>query len=790
MIPFASKKISVKIKNKTIRNRTYRLDRHITSFTTNEDIDIPCNSFQMTLVPNAFERDMEPFITMNLIEFWRKTLTIGDILTVGIEVEDSWIYRIDSITEIKSLGAGGIQKGLLITGRNLASLPVDDKIIFAPELSTNAKAKELLGDKRCEFLGIMRGLTEEGQSEFIAQNPLSSILWVMLNMPSTNADIKFIDFDEDGNPIQMIKSEKIGKYFTFDLKSYLVDQVYNWNLQQYSGSIWNYLMQCIDPMFYEVFVEDKYYNGSTRPCIVVRPKPFDRSSDYENYNDMAKVIAPNMTDFTFDVKPVEDVEGHTYDRISITLDVKKLKPVTYLWDSQVNTLENQASQAIANTYKTFIGDMPYHTLRAEEDFGGSLTQTHLNVVNYYTILSSKEVLALTDLYKYGYFFPLIDTRSVNKWGMREIRGVTNLYKNEDLIEEQKKNPDGSIVESAMKKYKLRETINLREKLFHWYRYNEIFYNGSKKCVGHDHYRKGDKIFCEGEITKSGEKGMFAYIKGVARTYQVGEQGATYECVLKLDRGENPIELNNFRYVCGYDLYDRDIENEIVEGNERVNPIIKVNMVETDILEHNSRESAGEFDLSSSVNYTEGESTQMSGDLSKGSLTPAAIKYVKQQVLKYATKSENTNTHRWHSKGYNDFKLTGNKVLRHIELAAKQYQINPNIIVAVIRKESVFSPYNVSTSGCSGIAQFCYRTGKKYFNGTLTLQGKSEIKDDSDARFDPEQSIYACAHYLNALGLLNNPRTAIENYNGSDTKVQYYIDVKNICKSMWKECPLP
>lgn len=621
-----SRRIKVEILNKKIDGKPYRLDEFIIYGQGTSDLNTPAETFQLHLLPHASILEKENTFNINsiitnpkLLIFWEKTLNKGDLISIGIETEHSWLYRIDSITKIKKVINNQIIKSLVIAGRSLASLLLDDDIVFAPELVTNKRAYELLG-KRAEFLGILRGYGDSNNDKvtnvFINQPPLAAIVWIMLNMPSINIPLVYANYAPDGKVIEQW-SETIGRIFTFEISQFRVDRLFEHQLNQYSGKVWNYLYSCLDPMFYEMFVETVKIENKPYPQLVIRPKPFDRKRHYKEKS--TDITSLSLTDFTIEKNSIS-YDGQTKDSYCVTLPEGKINnlPETFFyWDEGLNYKNDNKednprrrkvpSVGIGNDdykFRNRINKDLYHILAEEEEYSLELATTTQNIVNYFIMQSSKEILFQTALAKYGYLFPMLDTWSIKQFGLRKLEGKSHLYK-EDTEQNVKDAQDITAEEAnefntnvtSKKIYHLTESVRLRERLFNHNRYNPILYEGTIQCLGHDHYRKGDKIFIPHFITKSGEKGIFAYITGVIWEYSITEQGSQYMSKLKIERGENPNDILAYDKITGYDLYDKNILYEGITPEEkeananktyeelkkdfpnyRVNPIIKVNSV--------------------------------------------------------------------------------------------------------------------------------------------------------------------------------------------------------------------
>ena len=103
----------------------------------------------------------------------------------------------------------------------------------------------------------------------------------------------------------------------------------------------------------------------------------------------------------------------------------------------------------------------------------------------------------------------------------------------------------------------------------------------------------------------------------------------------------------------------------------------------------------------------------------------------------------------------------------IEKYAKEYEINPNIIYALIRSESFFDPNVSSTAGAVGLSQLMEFTA-------ADMARKLKLKEYSLT--DPEDSIKIGGYYLSELirRCDNNELLAFCSYNAGITKVRRWV----------------
>ena len=96
----------------------------------------------------------------------------------------------------------------------------------------------------------------------------------------------------------------------------------------------------------------------------------------------------------------------------------------------------------------------------------------------------------------------------------------------------------------------------------------------------------------------------------------------------------------------------------------------------------------------------------------------------------------------------------------INEAAVMYNVDPNLIRAIIRAESAFNPFAVSSAGAQGLMQL--------------MPALAEELDVLDP-FDPRQNIFGGARYLRELldRHKGNVNLAVASYNAGPTAVRRY-----------------
>jgi len=106
------------------------------------------------------------------------------------------------------------------------------------------------------------------------------------------------------------------------------------------------------------------------------------------------------------------------------------------------------------------------------------------------------------------------------------------------------------------------------------------------------------------------------------------------------------------------------------------------------------------------------------------------------------------------------KVTRERYEEHVQAAAREHQVDPALIHAVISAESAYNPLARSTKGARGLMQLIPETGARY--GATNL-------------LDPKQNIDAGTRYLKDLMAMfgNDLKLAIAAYNAGEGAVQRY-----------------
>lgn len=698
-----SQNAKVRVINKTIEGSPFVLDSFVSDFTTAKDIDTPAGSFSITLVPRTSPDN--PISKVHTIPFWLKTIKKNDLISIGIDKEGSIMFgRIDAISRTTSNSPTGYAKAVRIVGRDWTSLLLDDDIVYAPELALSKKAVEVLGEQRATFLGILRGFTEgENGNIFYNRKVLEAIVWVMLNMPSIHLNVIYADYNTEGVP-SGFKTDKIGKLFEFQLQQYVPDTLFDPNLTQYSGKVWNYIMQCIDPLFYEAYFDSVILNDSYKPTIIIRPKPWSKSTE------------PNMEILTTDLR------GFDFTQQTKGVSV----PTLARFETEYSFWDERGADYVIEGKDVYDEDDITHTA---------------DIINFVTMHPTRDVLANTPLARYGYLYPLMDTYSVKKWGIRKFTGNTNLFQKED-------GKEITVEDQRAKDLELKEGLNYilygisinyqkrRDILYYWNRLNEHYLSGHKTVRGNEHYRLGMKYFFPDTTDFEGRHGVEYYCKSIQHNYKKHATTVSFLSTLGLIRGIN-----------------KESELEYVAAIQEEDSLIRIDGSAID---------SGKIQSSGKSNSESEDEVQSFKRNDVQSLSDGSIDGDGSYPISKAAKDEFLSAYSKHQALYFRFELDDKKVpekkipvsssevLEHVSYTGRKYGINPNILMALFKRESAWvpsGPRSISSAKAVGLGQHMGGNDRHGMFGSSHMAGWKKQPLNNDIRYDCLRNIEATGIHL-------------------------------------------
>jgi hypothetical protein len=197
-------------------------------------------------------------------------------------------------------------------------------------------------------------------------------------------------------------------------------------------------------------------------------------------------------------------------------------------------------------YRTMVTNEQYHVIHDEDIIQESLGTSDYEVIDYISVRSRKDMEQDPSKSLTGYSYPLMDGYKIRKFGLRSFDVESNLlHTSYKLTASEAQNykiaaPEKNDIFSST------EYVNNRERLFNWYRYNDIMESGILIIKGNQDIRIGDKIYMPDAVSKGGNLGIYAYVQGVKNRYEYTQTGVKFETTLEIIRGENPDDIEAYR----------------------------------------------------------------------------------------------------------------------------------------------------------------------------------------------------------------------------------------------------
>ena len=538
------------------------LDLFVLSLSTSKRIDTSAGTFTVTLVPSPDDQNaelLEGTITKdNWESFIYRSIRPMDVVTVGMDDETIMFGFVDKVYKSRTTNGNNVSRSIVVEGRDATKLFIEDSIANAPELSSDSRLLKFLSEQALQFLGWFRGLVDNNRENIFADSyPVQAIFWILNNIPS-------MQIQDTVNGIK-----RASGLFLTNLVCRKEDSLYDNTLAIYSGKILTYMQQCIDPAYYELWIDTipKRYNdigGVDTPCLFLRPKPFDR--EYEIDSDGASL------------EKIGYFNGLKQDDAVIASKTK---------DYWINNKVPVTGATIISWEKLTC---PVKQTENEPIEGKDILQynvgvSDLDVMNMFKVLASGDPVAATAAARYGMYFPLLDAQMVQLFGVREIQANSRMIpplqsfwvKNNG--QEIQSSPsfkelsdkvsfpswkELTVPEFLNQQFSIQDTIKIfpptesekqvirkRDTLWRWMRYNHLYETGTSTIKGR-HIRVGGKVFFKDEETRGliadsnrerySVRGMEFYINGVQQNYTFGGNWTT---TLAISMGHNPSEIHNY-----------------------------------------------------------------------------------------------------------------------------------------------------------------------------------------------------------------------------------------------------
>ena len=528
--------------------------RYVSYLHTHKSLDQSAGTWeiQLTPVPDAeFDTNPSTITADNFESAIYRLFRPMDVVLVGMNDETIMLGFVDNVYKTKQQRGDSVSRKISIRGRDGMKIFHEDSVANAPELATQSKVKALLGSATTQFLNWIRGLMSDGKTNIFANSTIpEAIWWILQNTPSMNIQL-------DGGQNNKTASE----LFLTSIASYKDDKLFDEQLSVYSGKIINYMAQVLDPAFYEIWVDtipkSRTAGKEDKPCLFIRPRPFDHNSA-DPYEVNTESVAP------------VDLSGITIDSEAAYLETENsasdhwLNNPVPIKDQQITSWEDLSCPVYGKPTE----------IEEREIISKNLGVSDFDVSTMYKCTAAKDPLAVSELGKYGMYFPLIDGMMVRYFGIREMQAQSKMLPPMAHWYEENKptTVSGDILYDAIatniwllkkesqrksKKDVVKSVVQKRDRLWRWNRYNHLMESGQITIGGRD-TRVGSKVILKEEsgrgVVSNGQRSggfspMEYYCISVDQSYTFATNWVT---ALGLTRGQNKTEREEYSQIRGFD----------------------------------------------------------------------------------------------------------------------------------------------------------------------------------------------------------------------------------------------
>lgn len=530
------------------------LSDYVVSLRTNKTLSYAAGTWEVELVPHPQEGGFG-VTSENWESYIYASIRPMDAVLLGVNCGDQngkvrdqtfMLGFVDSVYKSKSTYGDRVRRSIVVRGRDASKLFLEDFIANAPELATEKRVIDVLGAKRTQFMDFIRGLVGQGKAKenvFVNSKVPDALLWILDNMPAMRIALPYFDGVREPHDI-----------FKVSLASFANDRIFNEQMNMYAGSVMNYFVQMIDPMFYELWVDtlpaDSPLNdsGLDRPILICRPKPYDHSYEVDSLGNPVET----------DAEAWDAAQGRT------TFRAGGLQS----WETLASPITGEVA-----------------TIRDWEVLEKGVGVSDEEVFTMYKLFGAKDPIAVSTVGRYGMYYPLLDTLTTQTYGLRELQGQSRMIGfASDWSQKAMSNP--KIAESyrvghgafnlPMPKEKAPLVVTFeqvrgimergdsaevnttgvarfltrekRDRLWRWNRYNHMIESGQATVMGRQIF-VGSKVEFPDDAPRSGYRGMEFYCTGVSQSYTFGSAWTTR---LALTRGHNPKALREYHDFRKFD----------------------------------------------------------------------------------------------------------------------------------------------------------------------------------------------------------------------------------------------
>lgn len=468
----------------------FDISESVKSINTFNATNTPVGALRLVLNPSINAKLPTTILHNKIINELFKKITLNSIISVKIDRNSGrhiFLGRVDNITPINSYEGRSTKRELEIRcSLMLPKLLLRDNIVNSPVLSTNKKIARELGD-RVQFFYWMRGKTEEGRNVF-AGKPEPAVKYILENCVATNSTV-ITGASGSGLTAKTFFNPQRGDTLKFHFLT--GEFLYSPFLSAYSGTILNYLYQCIDEHFYEMFFDTETGNdGLAYNTITIRPKPFS----WKEYKFIPKAVRN--------------------------------------W----NYFDDLQNDAIVKSAEDFL-------------LNESLGMSDYELKNFFTVNFLNSLIGNSNsiLGKYGLQFPILNIDSIKRYGLRALQLTSKLI-NFDKVKQNysSKVSEGKFLDigAMLQSEELPEggtfldyLLDKREKAVEWYSF-PYFLSGSLTLIGDENLQIGKALFLKDKSyihpeTKEEHQGVYFYINSVNHNWGHGQ---FFKSRLQVSRG--------------------------------------------------------------------------------------------------------------------------------------------------------------------------------------------------------------------------------------------------------------
>ncbi len=465
------------------------LSDDVVSMQVSKPLDAPAGSWTIQLMPRQGTA-LSSLADVRRFAHLYRLIQPNHVVSLGFEEPGGiMLGLVDSVDKSRDLSGPQVAQSLTIRGRDLGKLLVQDDLIHASvTVDTYAefrkKITEGLGADHpilVDLLGIWGPQGRDGTPAFEGKGVKEVVDFILDHAGSIELPALAAATGGTGKASDSIGTA--GSITTWD-----DDRIYSDRPLFYQGSLWGFLWSVLDRDFYEARLDcrPKSHTTSGVPFVelIIRPKPFDEQE--------AQFV--------------------------------KVKELTGIgWDD----------------LRTLVTDERYHTIPEDELLAESLGVTDADAASYYLITSEHDLIGNPSSMAEGLFYPLVDTFSAKRFGMRTLQSQLSLVSGDfaSKVSAAGTEDTGEVTEAVRDK---------RGRLFNWNRTNPWYENGSIRVSGHDYYRPGDRVYLPWSLPKivpSGHiepgDGLHFYVAGVSWDWSFG---GMFGVSLSLQRGHNSAVL--------------------------------------------------------------------------------------------------------------------------------------------------------------------------------------------------------------------------------------------------------